>query len=101
MSAMTITAPSASVLTLVGVMTRFTSRPVVDETGIEGLYDFSLTFAPETDAGLPPGFQGNGASEPAPSVSEAVKKYGLRIETRKASVDLFVITHIEKIPTTN
>jgi uncharacterized protein (TIGR03435 family) len=100
-SAMTITAPSASLLTLVGVMTRFTSRPVVDETGIEGLYDFSLTFAAETDAGLPPGFQGNGASEPAPSVSEAVKKYGLRIETRKAPVDLFVITHIEKTPTTN
>jgi uncharacterized protein (TIGR03435 family) len=101
MSAMTITAPSASLLTLVGVMTRFTSRPVVDETGIEGLYDFSLTFAPETDAGLPPGFQGNGASEAAPSVSEAVKKYGLHIETRKAPVELFVITHIEKTPTTN
>ncbi len=100
-SAMTITAPSASLLTLVGVITRFTSRPVVDETGIDGLYDFSLTFAPETDAGFPRGFQGTGAGDPAPSLSEALKKYGLRIETRKASIDMLVVTHIERTPTEN
>ena len=97
---MTITAPSASVLTLVGVISRFTIYPVVDETGIQGLYDFTLTFAPETDAGFPAGF-GNGSTEPAPTLSEAVKQFGLRIEPRKASVDMFVVTHIEKTPTAN
>jgi uncharacterized protein (TIGR03435 family) len=102
LSQMTITAPSASILTLVGVASRFTSRPVVDDTGIDGEYDFSLTFAAETDAGLPQGFQGNpGLSDPAPSFSEAVKKYGLRIEPRKATIDMFVITHVEKTPTEN
>jgi uncharacterized protein (TIGR03435 family) len=101
LSAMTITAPSASLLTFVGVASRFTSRPIVDETGIEGLYDFSLTFAPETDAGMPRGFQGAAASDPAPSLSEAVKKYGLRIEPRKATIDMFVVTRIEKTPTEN
>lgn len=101
-SAITVTAPAASLLTLVGVITRFTSRPVVDETGIEGLYDFSVTFAPETDAGFPRGFGGNtGAADPAPALAEAVRKYGLRIENRKASIDLFVVTHIEKTPTAN
>ena len=100
-SAMTITAPCASLLTLVGVITRFTSRPVVDETGIEGLYDFSLTFAPETDAGFPRGFQGNGASDPAPSLAEVVKKYGLRVETRKAPIEMCIITRIERTPTEN
>jgi uncharacterized protein (TIGR03435 family) len=99
-SAITITAPSASLPTLVGVISRFTSHPVVDETGIEGMYDFLLTFAPETDEGFPAGF-GNGTTEPAPSLSEAVKQFGLRIETRKASVDMFVVTHIEKTPTAN
>ena len=97
---MTITAPSASVLTLVGVISRFTIHPVVDETGIQGLYDFTLTFAPETDAGFPAGF-GNGSTEPAPTLSEAVKQFGLRIEPRKASVDMFVVTRIEKTPTAN
>ena len=71
-------------------------------TGIDGEYDFSLTFAAETDAGLPQGFQGNSAlSEPAPSFAEAVKKYGLRIEPRKETIDMFVITHVEKTPTEN
>jgi uncharacterized protein (TIGR03435 family) len=101
LSAMTITAPSASVLTLAGVMSRFTSRPVVDDTGIEGQYDFSLTFAAETDAGLPRGYQSSQPGDPAPTVSEAVKKYGFRIEPRKATVDLFVVTHLEKTPTEN
>ena len=102
-SAVTITAPSASLLTLVGVTSRFTSRPVVDETGILGEYDFSLTFAPEDITSLPGVPPGNPAvaSEPAPTLSEAVKKYGLRIESRKASIDMFVLTHIEKTPTEN
>jgi uncharacterized protein (TIGR03435 family) len=99
---MTLTAPRASLLTLVGIASRFTSRPVVDATGIEGDYDFTITFAAETDAGLPEGFQGNPAlSEPAPSLAEAVKKYGLRIEPRKQTIDMLVITHVEKTPTEN
>jgi uncharacterized protein (TIGR03435 family) len=102
LSQMTITAPRASLLTLVGIASRFTSRPVIDATGIDGEYDFSLTFAAETDAGLPQSFQGNPAlSEPAPSFSEAVKKYGLRIEPRKDTVDMLIITHVEKTPTEN
>lgn len=99
---MTITAPRASLLTLVGVVSRFTSRPLVDRTGIEGDYDFKFTFAAETDAGLPGGFQGNPAlSEPAPSLSEALKEYGLRIEPRKETIDMFVITNVEKTPAEN
>jgi uncharacterized protein (TIGR03435 family) len=99
---MTITAPSASFLTLLGVASRFTSRPVVDATGIDGDYDFTITFAAETDAGLPQGFGGNpDLSEPAPSFAEAVKKYGLRVEPRKETIDMFVITGLEKKPTEN
>src|SRR5215470_10663750 len=48
LSQMTITAPHASLLTLIGVASRFTSRPIVDATGIAGEYDFSITFAAET-----------------------------------------------------
>jgi uncharacterized protein (TIGR03435 family) len=63
---------------------------------------FSLTFAAETDAGLPQGFQRNPElSEPALSLSEEVKKYGLRIEPRKETIDMFVVAHVEKTPTEN
>jgi uncharacterized protein (TIGR03435 family) len=40
---------------------RFTSRPIIDASGIDGQYDFRLAFAAETDAGLPQAFQGNAA----------------------------------------
>jgi uncharacterized protein (TIGR03435 family) len=36
-----------------------------------------------------------------PSLSDAVKQYGLRIENRKATIDQFVVTRIEKTPTEN
>lgn len=102
-SSVTVTAPAASLLTLVGVTSRFTGKPLVDETGIEGLYDFKLTFAPEVTDSLPPAAGGNaaGPSEPAPTLSAAVKQYGLRIETRKEKIDMFVVTHLEKTPTDN
>ena len=36
-----VVAPGASLLTLVGVTSRFTAKPLVDMTGMEGLYDFT------------------------------------------------------------
>ncbi len=102
-SSVTLAAPSATFFALVGLIGRFTSRPVVDETGVEGQYDFSLTFAPEETAllGVAPPNGPLAASDPAPTLSEAVKKYGLRIETRKVPVEMFVLTHIERTPIEN
>jgi uncharacterized protein (TIGR03435 family) len=101
-----ITAPSASIASVVGLMSRFTARPVVDMTGIEGQYDFKLTFAAETNPGLntgaPPPPDGAAISgEPAPSVFDAVKQYGLRLEARKAPIEFLTVTHLEKVPTEN
>jgi uncharacterized protein (TIGR03435 family) len=80
-------------------------------TGIQGQYQFDLTFAPETTRGLPArGFGGPGAppgrgndqpSEPAPSLTDAVQSYGLKLEARKALMDLIVVTHAEKTPSEN
>lgn len=101
-----ITAPSASLASLVGLMSRFTARPVVDMTGIEGLYDFKLLFAPEINGNLitggVPGREGGATSvEPVPSVFDAVKKYGLRLEARKSPAEMLTVTHLEKTPTEN
>jgi uncharacterized protein (TIGR03435 family) len=101
-SSVTVTAPSASLLTLVGVTSRFTGKPLVDDTGIQGDYNFTLTFAPEVTTGVGI-FAGNpdGPSDPVPSLADALKQYGLRLETKKATVDMFVITHAEKTATEN
>ncbi len=101
-SSVTVTAPAASILTLVGVTSRFTGKPLVDDTGIQGDYNFALTFAPEVTNALGIGPENPaGASDPAPSLADALKQYGLRLETKKASVDMFVVTHAEKTATEN
>jgi uncharacterized protein (TIGR03435 family) len=92
--------------------------PVVDATGIEGGWDFTLTFSPippNQIAGLRgatpfgpvagPG-AGNGpeAADPVGGVSffDAVEKQlGLKLETAKRSYPVFVIDHIEEKPTDN
>lgn len=94
------------------MLSRFTERPVIDMTNIQGKYDFDMAFAPETINGMPrppmpPGAGGDrpagaeSTAEPAPSIFEAVQKYGLKLEPRKAPMEVLTIDHIEKTPTEN
>ncbi len=87
--------------------------PVLDATGIDGGWDFTLSFSPVglfqngerrgRDAGPAP----NGAlasSDPNGAVTlfEAInKQLGLKLETQKRPVPLLVIDHIEEKPTDN
>jgi uncharacterized protein (TIGR03435 family) len=107
-SGVVLTAHSANLPSFVELMSRFTERPVVDMTGLDGQYEFNLTFAPETNNGRPwTGSIGpdrgppRPSSDPAPSVFEAVRQYGLRLESRKALLEVLVVMHMEKKPTEN
>ena len=101
-SGIELIAPSASLPTFVELMSRFTARPVVDMTGIEGRYRFDLIFVPETTPsgvlGLtgPPTF-----AEPGPSVFDGVLQYGLRLEARKAPIEMLIVNHVAQEPTEN
>jgi uncharacterized protein (TIGR03435 family) len=99
----TVTAPGSSFLTFVGVTSRFTARPLVDLTGIDGLYDFKIRFAPENTAGFPYAVDGNPppAADPAPTLADALKEMGLRIEKRKMPIEMLIVTRMEKVPTEN
>lgn len=74
-------------------------RPVLDQTGMKGTYDFTLEFAVQTGPGgmpLPPAAMGN-ASETAPSLFSAIQEQlGLRLESTKALTDTIVIDHIDE-----
>ncbi len=96
-------------------------RQVVDMTGISGNYDASLelslaeiiALARAAGAAIPVGApggaggQGNAppvASDPSggsSSLNDAVQAMGLKLESRKATVDQFVVDHLEKMPTEN
>lgn len=104
-------APAATLANVADALSRFTERPIVDMTGIQGQYEFDLTFAPEKmpngprGAGPMPGPAGDrpadAAAEPAASVADVVQRYGLKLDPRKAPMEVLIIDHIEKTPTEN
>jgi uncharacterized protein (TIGR03435 family) len=101
-----VKAQSATLESIVGLMSRFTARPVIDLTGIQGQYEFDLSFSPDGNVELP-GVMAVGPDgkpmqpEPLPSLFDAVRKYGLRLEARKAPIEMLIVTHLEKTPTEN
>jgi uncharacterized protein (TIGR03435 family) len=100
-------APSATLANLAEMLSRFSERPVLDMTGIEGQYDFDLVFAPENLRNMPgPGGRMGGPhdspSEPtAGSIYDSVHPYGLKLEPRKAAMEILVVDNILKVPTEN
>ena len=69
-------------------------RPVLDETGLTGNYDFVLEFIPQLppDVTPPPDFDTSG-----PSFQQALaSQTGLKLVSQKGPVDVIVVDHIEK-----
>ncbi|HEV2577200.1 MAG TPA: TIGR03435 family protein [Acidobacteriaceae bacterium] len=74
-------------------------RPVVDETGLTGRYDFTVTFTPDESEfnGHPPITKPADGVEPAPSLFEAIQEQlGLKLSPEKTQVDVLAIDHVEK-----
>jgi len=78
-------------------------RPVRDETGLTGAYDFVVTFMPEGGRGGPIGPPPPGAPElppidpNAPALATAViEQLGLKLEPAKGPVEMIVINSIDQ-----
>ncbi len=67
----------------------FFDRPVVDQTGLTGKYDFSIHYTYDevhaTDANAPPGL-----------FTAVQEQLGLKFQPMKAPVDVYVIDHVER-----
>lgn len=71
-------------------------RPVVDQTGLSGRYDFLIEWAPDR-SDLPPGDAGAPVDPQGPGFLEALhEQLGLKLESAKAPVWTLVIDHIER-----
>ena len=95
------------------MLARFEDRPVVDMTELKGKYDFTLTFTEEdyhammiraaisSGVAMPP--EAIQAMEHASgdSLFSALQAVGLKLESRKAPLDVLVIERAEKTPTEN
>jgi uncharacterized protein (TIGR03435 family) len=76
---------------LAQILSSFVGGPVVDQTGVEGLYDIGLVYSPRPDA-----------AGDAPSIYTALQdQLGLKLESKKAPFDVIVVDRIDKVPSDN
>jgi uncharacterized protein (TIGR03435 family) len=78
------------------MLTRRMDRPVLDQTGLKGRYDFTIDLS-----GL--GFNGRDPEVPGgPSIFTTVQRdLGLKLEARKEPIEILVIDSANKMPTEN
>ena len=79
-------------------------RPVTDQTGLAGRYDYSLKWTPLQTAAVPGGGSGTAPSTEAEGASlftAIQEQLGLKLVSAKGPVQVLVIDHIEEKPTEN
>ncbi len=74
---------------LIGVLSRQVDKPIVDATNFAQLFEFHLSWAP--------GNARQPSEDNRPSLFTALQEQlGLKLESRKAPVEVLVIDHVEK-----
>lgn len=82
-------------------LSRQMDMPVLDKTGLTASYAIKLDWVPESR----PSGDGKGASTDSadgPTLPDALRdQLGLKLETRKAPIEIVVVDHVERVPTEN
>lgn len=84
----------ATMAMLAMILTDNLERPVINRTGLDGHYDFNVTFEP------PPPSSGNVFTPIGAAIFGPIQDLGLRIESQKDAVEVLVIDGVEH-PATN
>ena len=97
----TITATALSIGSLAGGLTRFVGRTVVDETGLEGYYDYELRWTPDQPPAERPGEPPLVIDPNGPSLEAALEEQlGLKLEPRRTPMKVVIIDSAE-LPTSD
>jgi len=83
--------PASPIQPLVALLTEATRKPVLDQTGLTGFYKFHLEWIWDQN-------QGGDMYE---GMIVALPQIGLKLEPRKADLDVLVVDHAEKEPIPN
>jgi len=81
---------------LAEVLPMFLDHPLLDKTGLKGVYDFTLRVEMDSEVRIPERgqpFHGFGLT---PSIFGAVEAFGLKLVSEKGPVDVIVVDHVEK-----
>jgi uncharacterized protein (TIGR03435 family) len=85
-----------------GTLSGLLDRPVVDMTGLTGGFNINLEWASDEMPSNPNGNEGGAADGvPGPTIYTALHAVGLKLESRKAPVEILVIDRAEKVPVEN
>jgi len=88
-----ITGKEVNMSKFADMLTVQAGRPVIDNTGLPGVYSFNLYFTPDGS---------KAADSTEPDLFAAIaQQLGLALEARRRPVELLVIDHAEKIPAEN
>ena len=98
-------------------LSRFMEKPVIDMTELKGNYQVAMDLSmddlrtiarsagvmiPGGGPGGEPGKAPDAAADPSgSSIFSTIQQFGLRLDSRKAPVEMIVIDHLEKAPTEN
>jgi len=84
------------------MLTMVLYRPVVDQTGLTGLWNFNLKWTPDESqfGGMSPGKRipppSDDADAPPPLFTALQEQLGLKLDSGKAQVPVLVLDHVEK-----
>ena len=79
---------------LVFVLSQALRHTVVDETGLKGPFDMTLTWTPDAGAAEA------SADAPPPLLVAVEEQMGLKLQARKGQTEVIVVDHVER-PTEN
>jgi uncharacterized protein (TIGR03435 family) len=80
-----------SMTSLAANLSRSSTRPILDKTGLTGRYDFAITMRND---------EGESASDPVSPTHWQIEKLGLTLKPAKAPIETLVVDHIER-PSSN
>ena len=90
------------------VLSSFSDRPVIDRTGVQGLFDIKLQWNPFAGRAQPtedvpraPGAEAREGVSPDPASLPTLftaleQQLGLKLESRKGPVEIYIIDHVER-----
>jgi uncharacterized protein (TIGR03435 family) len=107
-----MTGQHAAIAQLVSALSRFSGRPVINETSLQGSFDFKLEWTPDREEllrSLPASVRAMAQAETVSttdplgqSIFTALREQlGLRLEASKRPGEVVVVDHVERTPTEN
>lgn len=88
---------------LADLISKQAGLPVVDATGLSGVFDFTLDWSPTSDFKIASADSGGASgTDTGPSIFTALQEQlGLRLEPGKGPAEVLIVDRIEKTPTEN